>query len=109
MIKTFSIRALPFTLVAVVVMIAPALATNTGGAGALAGIQTQANNIQSAMLGIGTVGAIIGIAFAGLHYVQHRDDWMGATLRVLGGLAAGVVVGSAPALATAAGAGALLR
>lgn len=105
-IRNVALRAIPLFVVVVAGSIHPAFAA-TGGAGALAGIQTGATQVQSAMQGIGWAGAIIGVVFAGLHLAQHRDDWAGTGLRVVGAVAAGVVVANAPAIAAVGGTGAL--
>ncbi|MGH7707201.1 MAG: hypothetical protein ACREM8_02810 [Vulcanimicrobiaceae bacterium] len=92
---------------AIVTLAHPAFAAVGGGGGALAGIQTGATAVQNAAMGVGYSMAVGGIAFGGIHWSQHRDDWVGSAGRVLAGIAGGVVVGNAPALAVLGGGGAL--
>lgn len=105
-VRKVALRTFPLMVAVVAASIHPALAATTG-AGALAGIETGATQVQTAMQGIGWAGAIIGVVFAGLHLAQHRDDWSGTGLRIVGAVAAGVVVANAPAIAAIGGTGAL--
>jgi len=98
-----ALRYLPVIIGAIVATISPAFAAQGGATGALAGVQTGATQVQAAMLGVGFAGAVVGIAFGGWHFLNHRDDWAGAAGRVMGGIVGGVVVGQAVPLANIGG------
>jgi len=96
-------RSSPFIVSAIVATTTPAFAAVGGGTGALAGIQTGATQVQAAMVGVGFAGCIIGIALGAWHYMQHRDDWLGASGRLIAGIAGGVIVSQAVPLASLGG------
>jgi hypothetical protein len=101
--RSIVLRSLPLAIAAIGASVAPAFAAVGGGAGALAGIQAGATNVQAAMLGVGFAGAVIGVAFAGWHFLNHRDDWAGSAGRLLGGIIGGVIVSQAVPLASLGG------
>ncbi len=103
LVRAVALRSLPLAIATVASSIHPALAAAGGGAGNLAGIQQGANQVQAAMLGVGFAGCVIGIALGAWHYVQHRDDWTGASGRLIAGVAGGVIVGQAVPLASMGG------
>jgi hypothetical protein len=100
----FALRSLPLIVSVVLSSAHPAFAVTAGGAtGALAGIQTGTTSIQNAMLSVGFAGCVIGIALGAWHYIQHRDDWVGASGRLIAGVAGGVIVSQAVPLASLGG------
>jgi hypothetical protein len=96
-------RSAPLILASLFTTAAPAFAAVGGGTGALAGIQTGATQVEAAMVGVGFIGCVIGIALGAWHYVQHRDDWLGASGRLIAGIVGGVIVSQAVPLASLGG------
>lgn len=102
-VRRIALRSLPMIATAVLASVQPALAAVAGGGGALAGIETGTTQVQNAMLGVGFAGCVIGIALGAWHYIQHRDDWVGASGRLIAGVAGGVIVAQAVPLASLGG------
>jgi hypothetical protein len=81
----------------------PAFASMGQASGALAGIQTGANMVQTSLQYVGMVACVIGIALGGIHWIQHRDDWFGAGIKIVSGVIGGVVISNAMAIAVMGG------
>jgi hypothetical protein len=102
-IGEIAVRSIPLVVSVVLASAHPAMASLGSATGALSGITTGANEVQTSMQYVGMIACIIGIAIGGLHWVQHRDDWMGAGSRVLAGIIGGLVVSNAANIATMGG------
>lgn len=101
--RTLVLRSVPLMVSVVLISAHPAMAALPAAAGALSGITTGANEVQTSMQYLGMIACVIGIAVGGLHFVQHRDDWFGAGSRVLAGVIGGVVISNAMAIAVMGG------
>jgi hypothetical protein len=102
--NTVTLRYLPLVASVVLATTHPALASNFTASGALAGINTGATAVETAMQAIGIAGCVIGLVFAAFHFFTNREDWFGVAMRVLGAVVGGVIVSNAATIVTLGGA-----
>lgn len=65
-------------------------------------------SIQNGFIAAGWAIVVVGVAFGGLHFAEHREDWYGAIKRVAACVVAGGIMMHASDLAGLAAAGAIV-